>query len=83
MGKSTRREDTKFWWEFENISEIKGLKIVDKKQTKDKIDYILDIDLEDSDDKDKFYLRLSVTYKKVGDKWDIEKIYQEKYNKLK
>ncbi|HOV14653.1 MAG TPA: hypothetical protein PK771_10245 [Spirochaetota bacterium] len=82
MGKSTYRADTKYWWDFEKISEIKECKIISKNETKDKAEYIVNLRMEDSKDKDKFFLELVINYKKEKGKWIMEKIYQRNYNKI-
>ena len=83
IGKSTHRNDTEYWWDFEKISEIKECKIISKNQTVDKIEYIVNLNLEDSENKGKFFLELIINYEKEKDKWQMINIYQKKYRKIK
>jgi len=81
MGKSTNRAGLQYWWDFEKTSEIKKIKIVNKVQSKEEIEYNVDLTLND-ENHGKFFLNLTLTYVKVGDKWQMTGIYQNKYIKL-
>ncbi len=83
MGKSTYRAGVTYWYEFEKKEEIKSFKITNKKQTKDSIEYVIEMKLENHHDKEKYFLELLVDYKKEKSGWVIKRLHQQKFNKLK
>ena len=70
-------------WKFESLAEFEELKIVNKRQESNVLEYEVDMRLRDIDKGNLYIAEALIVYRKTGDTWQIASISKKSLQKIR